>query len=93
MVAGEPDIEIVGNSGDAMKAPVKAGRELRMKEPYQKGVANRLDPGSCADAGNRVGEALTGAHVGQPLSSEITSPGVPTLYGERGGERAENGVN
>jgi hypothetical protein len=53
-----------------------------MKEPYKKGVANRLDPESCADVGNHVGEALTGAHVGQPSSSEITSPGVPTLYGE-----------
>jgi hypothetical protein len=29
--------------------------------------------------GNRMGEALTGAHAGQPWSSEITSPGVPTL--------------
>jgi hypothetical protein len=65
-----------------MKAPVKAGRESRMKEPYKKGIANHLDPESCADAGNRVGEALTGAHAGQPSSSEITSPGVPTLYGE-----------
>jgi hypothetical protein len=53
-----------------------------MQEPYKKGVANHLDPESCADAGNRVGEALTGAHAGQPSSSEITSPGVPTLYGE-----------
>ena len=53
-----------------------------MKEPYKKGVANHLDPESCADVGNRVGEALTGAHAGQPSSSEITSPGVPTLYGE-----------
>ena len=69
----------VRNSGDTMKAPVKAGRESRMQEPHQKGIANRLDPESCADAGNRVGEALTGAHAGQPWSSEITSPGVPTL--------------
>jgi hypothetical protein len=69
-------------SGDAMKAPVKAGRESRMKEPHKKGIANHLDPESCADVGNHVGEALTGAHAGQPLSSEITSPGVPTLYGE-----------
>jgi hypothetical protein len=53
-----------------------------MKEPHKKGVAHHLDPESCADAGNRVGEALIGAHVGQPSSSEITSPGVPTLYGE-----------
>ncbi len=65
-----------------MKAPVKAGRESRMKEPHKKGVANHLDPESCADVGNPVGEALTGAHAGQPSSSEITSPGVPTLYGE-----------
>jgi hypothetical protein len=65
-----------------MKAPVKAGRESRMKEPHKKGVANHLDPESCADVGNYVGEALTGAHAGQPSSSEITSPGVPTLYGE-----------
>jgi hypothetical protein len=56
-----------------------------MKEPYKKGIADHLDPESCADAGNRVGEALTGAHAGQPSSSEITSPGVPTLYGEREG--------
>jgi hypothetical protein len=65
-----------------MKAPVKAGRESRMKEPHKKGIAHHLDPESCADAGNRVGEALTGAHAGQPSSSEVTSPGVPTLYGE-----------
>jgi len=50
-----------------------------MKEPYKKGIANHLDPESCAEAGNRVGEALTGAHAGQPWSSEITSSGVPTL--------------
>jgi RNA-directed DNA polymerase len=65
-----------------MKAPVKAGRESRMKEPHKKGIANHLDPESCADVGNHVGEALTGARAGQPSSSEITSPGVPTLYGE-----------
>jgi hypothetical protein len=53
-----------------MKAPVKAGRESRMKEPYKKGVANHLDPESCAGAGNRLGEALTGAHAGQPSSSD-----------------------
>jgi RNA-directed DNA polymerase len=62
-----------------------------MKEPYKKGVANHLDPESCADVGNHVGEALIGAHVGQPLSSEITSPGVPTLYGEGEGH-IQNGV-
>ena len=53
-----------------------------MQEPHKKGIANHLDPESCAGVGNRMGEALTGAHAGQPSSSEITSPGVPTLYGE-----------
>ena len=53
------------------KAPVKTGREQRMKEPHRKVVANRPDPESCAGGGNIAGEALTGAHAGQPLSSEI----------------------
>jgi RNA-directed DNA polymerase len=63
-----------------MKAPVRTGRELRMKEPCGEGPATHPDPESCAGHGNMVGEALTGAHAGQPLSSEITSSGVPTLY-------------
>jgi len=67
------------NSGDVMKTPVKAGREWRMQERHEKGMANHLDSESYAGAGNSVGEALTGAHAGQPWSSEITSPGVPTL--------------
>jgi RNA-directed DNA polymerase len=53
-----------------------------MQEPRKKGLANHLDPESCAGDREVAGEALTGAHVGQPLSSEITSIGVPTLYGE-----------
>lgn len=44
-----------------------------MKEPHRKGVANRSNPESCAGGGNIAGEALTGAHAGQPLSSEIIS--------------------
>jgi len=44
-----------------------------MKEPHRKGVAIHPDPESCAGHGNRAGEALTGAHVGQPSNSEITS--------------------
>ena len=43
-----------------------------MKEPYRKGVAIHPDPESCAGDGNIAGEALTGAHTGQPLSSEIS---------------------
>ena len=45
-----------------------------MKESYRKGLANHPDPESCAGGGNIPGEALTGAHTGQLLSSEITSP-------------------
>ena len=60
-----------------------------MKEPYRKGVANHSDPESCAGGGNIAGEALTGAHAGQPLSSEITLTGVPTPYGEGEGNMAD----
>jgi hypothetical protein len=49
-----------------------------MKEPHKKGLANHLGPESCADDRKVVGEALTGEDAGQPLSSEITSIGVPT---------------
>ena len=45
-----------------------------MKESYRKGLASHPDPESCAEGGNTVGEALTGAHTGQLLSAEITSP-------------------
>ena len=45
-----------------------------MKEPHDKGVANHINPESCAGHGNMAGEALTRAHAGQPLSSEIISP-------------------
>ncbi len=56
-----------------VKAPgKKTGMELRMKEPYRKGPAIHPDPESCAGGGDTVGEALTGADAGQPLSSEIS---------------------
>jgi hypothetical protein len=35
---------------------------------HDEGVANRIDPGSCADAREGIGEALTGERIGQPLS-------------------------
>jgi RNA-directed DNA polymerase len=62
-----------------------------MQEPYKQGVANQLDPESCDGGRKDAGEALTGAHAGQPLSSEITSIGVPTSYDEGEGHR-ETGV-
>jgi hypothetical protein len=49
-----------------------------MLEPCKEGLANHLDPESCAGGGEATGEALTGAHAGQPLSSEITLIGVET---------------
>src|SRR6478609_2097657 len=36
------------------------------------GVANRIDPESCAVAREGIGEALTGECTGQPLSREST---------------------
>ncbi len=63
-----------------------------MQEPHKEGVANQLDPKSGADGREAVGEASAGAHAGQPLSSEITLIGVPTLYGEGEGNR-KDGVN
>jgi hypothetical protein len=46
-----------------------------MKEPHEEGVASHLDPESCVDSREAVGEALTGVHAGQPLSREIKSLG------------------
>jgi hypothetical protein len=60
-----------------------------MQEPYKEGLANHLDPESCAGGRKAAGEALTGAHAGQPLSSEITLTGVPTLYGEGEGNMGD----
>ncbi len=54
-----------------------------MKEPYKQGVANQLDPESCAGGREVAGEALTGAHAGQPLSSEITLIGEAESRVER----------
>ena len=53
-----------------------------MQEPHKKGLAIHLDPESCAGGRKVAGEALTGAHAGQPWSSEITSIGVPTLWND-----------
>src|SRR5208282_10370 len=39
---------------------------------YDEGVANRIDPESCADAWECIGEALTGERTGQPSSREST---------------------
>jgi transposase len=45
------------------------GRQ-RVKVPYDEEVANHIDPESCGYVREDIAEALTGAHVGQPLSDE-----------------------
>ena len=49
-----------------------------MQVHHDEGVANRIDPESCAVAREGFGEALTGDHAGQPLSHEMNYPRVPT---------------
>lgn len=65
-----------------------------MEESYGKGPASHPVPESCVDGRKAGGEALTGAHAGQPLSCEITSSGVPTPLCEAeghtdGGDKGE----
>src|SRR5262245_60852007 len=63
-----------------------------MKESYGKDPASHPDPESCVGGRKGAGEALTGAHVGQPSSCEIRSSGVPTPLSEAEGN-IEGGVN
>ncbi len=56
-----------------------------MKESHREGPASHPDPESCVDGRKAGGEALTGAHAGQPLSCEIRSSGVPTPLSEAEG--------
>jgi hypothetical protein len=63
-----------------------------MQEPHEKGRAIHLDPESGASGRKVAGEARTGAHTGQPSSSEITAIGVPTLCCEGEGHR-QGGVS
>jgi RNA-directed DNA polymerase len=49
-----------------------------MKESHGKDPASHPDPESCVGGRKDAGEALTGAHAGQPSSCEIRSFGVPT---------------
>ena len=62
-----------------------------MKESYGKDPASHPDPESCVGGRKDAGEALTGAHAGQPSSCEIRSSGVPTPLSEAEGN-TEDGV-
>jgi RNA-directed DNA polymerase len=62
-----------------------------MKESHGKDPASHPDPESCVGGRKDAGEALTGAHAGQPSSCEIRSSGVPTPLSEAEGH-TEGGV-
>ena len=55
-----------------VRAPIKTGMVLRMKESYNEVLARHVGPESCAAVGNNLGEALTGVCTGRVLSPEIT---------------------
>lgn len=56
-----------------------------MQVHHDEGVANRIDPESCADAREGIGEALTGERIGQPLSREKSfDPGADALDNAEG---------
>ena len=55
-----------------------------MKESHDEGPASHIDPESCVDNREAVGEALTGAHAGQVSSCE-TASGTPTPLSEAEG--------
>ena len=48
----------------------ETGERQRVQVPYDEGVANHIGPESCAGGREAAREALTGVHVGQPLSGE-----------------------
>src|SRR5512135_1762324 len=56
-----------------------------MKESHRKDPASHPDPESCVGGRKDAGEALTGAHAGQPSSCEIRPSGVPTPLSEAEG--------
>ncbi len=56
-----------------------------MQESHRKDPASHPDPESCVGGRKDAGEALTGAHAGQPSSCEINHSGVPTLLFEAEG--------
>jgi RNA-directed DNA polymerase len=56
-----------------------------MQESHREGPASHPDPEPCVDGRKAGGEALAGAHAGQPSSCEIRSSGVPTPLSEAEG--------
>ena len=62
-----------------------------MQVHHDEGVANRIDPESCADAREGIGEALTGERIGRPWSRESIlfsrADVVPVTEGNTAGAR------
>jgi hypothetical protein len=54
-----------------------------VKVPNNEEIADHIVPESCVAYREVRREALTGVHIGQPLSHEMNIPRVPTLYAER----------
>ena len=63
-----------------------------MKESHREDLASHPDPESCGSGRKATGEALTGAHAGQPSSCVITVFGVPTLSREAEGNTASGAM-
>jgi hypothetical protein len=59
-----------------------------MQKSHGKGPASHPDPETCVDDRKAGGEALTGAHAGQPSSCEIIQSEVPTPLSEAEGHTA-----
>jgi len=66
------------HSAEELDAPVKTGKEKRMKESHGKGPANHPGPESCGVDRKVAAEALTGENADQVLSCEIKRSGAPT---------------
>ena len=54
-----------------------------MKVRYDEGVAIRIGPEPCVAVRKDVDEASVGEGIGQPLSLEILTSRVPTLFRKR----------
>jgi hypothetical protein len=66
-------------TAEVSDAPVKTGKEKRMKESHGKGPASHPGPESCDGDRKVAAEALTGEKADQVLSCEIKRSGAPTL--------------
>ena len=63
----------------------ETGKESMVQVHHDESVATYIDPESCAVAREGLGEALTGEHIGQPLSLVMNIvPGADALSNAEG---------